>query len=229
MFDFDRNTGVLSNLITISGYNNAWGAEFSGDGKKLYTTRWYATPVYQFDLTNYNQTAINNSVVTVGQATSPHSLYKAGYLKRGKDDKIYVAKFNSTYLGAVELPDNLGMACNYNDSYVSLGTKQSQAGLPAFLNTNLYTNSKGSNPIEKNTEAYPNPAFFNIHFRVQSNNKLLNFRLFDLNGKIVAERTNVNAESFNFYRENLKSGIYIYAFYADNEFISQGKIIFTDY
>ncbi len=159
LFDFDRNTGTLSNLITISGYNNAWGAEFSRDGKKLYTTRWYATPVYQFDLSSYNQTAINNSVVTVGQATSPHSLYKADYLKRGPDNKIYVAKFNSTYLGAIELPDNAGMACTYNDSYISLGTKQSQAGLPAFLNTNFYTSGTHDvYPAESMVNVYPNPV-----------------------------------------------------------------------
>lgn len=229
LFDFDRNTGVLSNLITISGYNNAWGAEFSRDGKKLYTTRWYATPVYQFDLSSYIQTAINNSVVTVGQATSPHSLYKAGYLKRGPDDKIYVAKYNSTYLGAIEFPNNAGMACTYNDNYISLGTKQSQAGLPAFLNTNFYTSGTHDvYPTESMVNVYPNPVNFSAVFNFKNAIQEGLLCIYDLHSRKIREYKLQNAERFIFYKGNLATGTYMYEIISMGNSVCKGKILIAD-
>jgi gliding motility-associated-like protein len=136
LFDFNNSTGVLSNLINISGYPNAWGTEFSPDGTKLYTTQWTYSGIYQFDLSSNNQTTINSSATVIGTATSPDPNYKAGYLQLGPDQKIYVAKFTSGYVGVIDSPNLLGTLCNYIDNGVSLGGKFSEAGFPSFMQTN---------------------------------------------------------------------------------------------
>ena len=132
LFDFDNNTGSLSNLISISGYPTAWGAEFSPDGTKLYTTCWQgSSSVHQFDLSSNNQNTINASATTVGNVSGAQS----GYLQLAPDGKIYLAKFTNAYLGVINSPNSLGAACNYIDNGFFLAGKTSQAGLPSFMQT----------------------------------------------------------------------------------------------
>ena len=133
VFDFNNNTGVLSNRIHLEPYAEAYGVEFSPDGSKLYGTTngiGKAKPqLWQFNLRAGNNTAINNSAILI--STSPK--YKLGALQLASDGKIYLAKENDNYLGVIQNPNAAGWSCRYQEQGVSLGNRQAKLGLPNFV------------------------------------------------------------------------------------------------
>ncbi len=120
-FNFNNQTGSVTNSVSISGFTNAWGVEFSPSGNVAYITRWQGSALWQVNLLAGNAAAIQSSSVLISAPTSPHATYKSGYLKRGPDGKIYVAKYNSPFVGVIDAPETLGLGCNYIDSGVNLG------------------------------------------------------------------------------------------------------------
>ncbi len=140
VFDFDTNTGILSNTISLSSPNYAviYGVEFSSDNSKLYVTSATNRMIYQFNLLAGNETAINASSIVIGQTTSN---YVFG-LQRAPNGKIYAARTNgqwtgSYYLGVINQPNLLGTSCNYVDDGIYLGGQMSLLGLPNFMIENI--------------------------------------------------------------------------------------------
>ncbi|HBX51159.1 MAG TPA: hypothetical protein DEH02_08850 [Bacteroidales bacterium] len=133
IFNFDNITGQVSNPRTINGYSKAWGVEFSQDGTKLYTTQWMTTKVWQFDLSVDIVSVIASSATLVGNATGPDSQYDAGFLQMGPDHKIYIAKWDSDFLGVIENPNLSGASCSFINDAVYLNGSHSSAGLVNFV------------------------------------------------------------------------------------------------
>ena len=184
LFDFNRSTGTLSNPIIIPGYPNAWGVEFSPDGSKLYTTCWKFSPVYQFDISSNNAITIINSVVQIGDATSPDPEYSAGFLQTGPDNKIYIAKYNSEFLASINNPNEPGILCEFYDNSVYLGGRLSLAGLPSFIKSETSLGLKKDFESQNYLKVYPNPACEKIYVQVQTKwNSTINISLVALNGK----------------------------------------------
>jgi hypothetical protein len=113
--DFDRCTGLLSNLNTYNipndgSGNGVSGVEFSESGRYLYASS--AFNLYQFDLWSSN---IQNSRLHVKLHDNFPSPFPSGFSspKRGPDGKIYFATGNGNYgIDIVNYPDSLGVACN---------------------------------------------------------------------------------------------------------------------
>lgn len=137
IYDFDKSTGVISNQIQITGYSRSWGVQFSPDGSKLYVTRWTHPMIYQLDLLAGTPTDIANSAIVVGNATSPDPQYTAGFLQLGPDGKIYVAKYSSGYVGVINNPNAMGLACSFVDNGLYLAGRICHAGLPNYIQTNI--------------------------------------------------------------------------------------------
>ncbi|MFH0893487.1 MAG: T9SS type A sorting domain-containing protein [Bacteroidota bacterium] len=160
LFDFDKSTGTLSNVKTLSGYSNSWGVAFSPSGNILYVTQWYGTAIKQFDLSSGNAATIAASVTTVGNVTgSDPSGYRVGYLQLGPDHKIYASKFGENNIAVINNPDVLGTGCNFTDIGVLLGTKHALAGLPTFWNFNncdtlIYSVAGPLSPCGGTTQSY---------------------------------------------------------------------------
>ena len=130
IFDFNLNTGQLSNPITLTGFNNPWGIAISDNNQFLYYTEWYGTQVWQLNISSGNAYSILASKTLVGTGSFPNSTsYKIGYLERSWDGKVYIAKFNQNYISCINNPDLQGTACNFVDNAVSLGSKTCTAGL----------------------------------------------------------------------------------------------------
>lgn len=134
LFDFDKNTGAVSNPIqlTIPTNISCYGVEFSPSGNFLYVTTSYFGEVYQFDVSSNNAQVIQSSMMQVGITSVIN-----GSLQLAMDGKIYLAHDNTitqghAYLSVIENPDVAGLACNfsYNDFY--LGNSKSLLGLPSF-------------------------------------------------------------------------------------------------
>jgi hypothetical protein len=130
--DFDNSTGTFSNTITWpSTYNWTYGVEFSPDSKILYFDKYGGgSALYQVDLLAGTATDIMNSTTMI---SIPNTSF-CGALQLGPDGKIYLAKYGTNSIGAVEDPNVLGTGCNYNDNAVSL-SGGCQLGLPNCLPT----------------------------------------------------------------------------------------------
>lgn len=123
LFDFNNITGEVSNPVELSNRPFDYGAEFSPSGKVLYISTLSAIELYQYNL---NSADIKNSEAIISNTF-------ARQLQLGPDQKIYVAKAPSNYLGVINFPNNLGAACDFVEEAVFLEGKRSLAGLPQFI------------------------------------------------------------------------------------------------
>lgn len=132
IFDFDAESGILSNPIKIqdnSEYRNAYGIEFSPDCSKLYlgTTDQSPCKVYQFDLSVDDEVAIRTSSKEIYSQR-----YYVGSLQLGPDDRIYIGRWDY-YLAVITNPNELFPACNFVADGVNLGGPIGKYGLPNFV------------------------------------------------------------------------------------------------
>ena len=126
VYDFDRNTGKVSNPSSFGPYAEAYGVEFSPDGTKLYGTcngvGGGQTEIWQFDLKTKAKTLVGKSANR-----------KIGALQVGPDGRIYVAREDNPNLGIIQEPNALGKDCKYVDEGLKLGGRRSKLGLPTFV------------------------------------------------------------------------------------------------
>jgi len=126
IYDFDNATGIASNPLSINGYPDAYGIEFSPDGSRLYGTPYSTGEMYQFDLLAGSPAAIIASVTIVSTNT-----ILRGSLQLAPDNKIYVAETGGTSIGVINDPNQLGVACNFATASIPIpGT--CNWGLPNF-------------------------------------------------------------------------------------------------
>ncbi len=130
LFDFNRTTGQLTNLQTLTTTYTPYGIEFSATSNYLYVTSWSwsGAPIYQYDVVVANSAATELQIgVCSGGSGAPASL------QLGPDGKIYCAILFNDSLAAISNPDVGGLACNFVNSAVGLGGAISYYGLPNFI------------------------------------------------------------------------------------------------
>lgn len=111
LFDFDINTGILSNAITLTGFVHPLGVAFSPNSQFLYYTQLLTVSIYQVDVSLANASFIQNSKVNIGTVSGPGTQgYYAGYMQLAPDDKIYIASFDDNFLGVINNPNAQGIA-----------------------------------------------------------------------------------------------------------------------
>jgi gliding motility-associated-like protein len=147
VFDFDNETGIVSNANAILSYypfnyispkgqildlENVYGVEFSPNSKLLYLSCIDEDKIVQIDLTNFNDEAMTNSAVSFYTSRS-----KMGSLQLGPDQKIYIAYDNSANLGVINAPDVYGAGCNITSGPALAGSYGSHYGLPTFVSSFL--------------------------------------------------------------------------------------------
>ena len=125
LYDFDSNTGFVSNAKTLSTEIGAYGCEFSPNGQIVYAST---------NSGNLIQWDISSNVLPTIQAT--RTLIFAGgpfigSLQLGPDNKIYVSR-NSTFLSVINFPNIPGLGCGYSNLSISLSGRNSRMGLPNF-------------------------------------------------------------------------------------------------
>lgn len=147
LFDFDNDTGVVSNSLELYGPQNGdspYGVEFSAENRKVYATVGQGTQgngsssIYQWDLESSN---IPNSIQLIHQSGT----LSAGALQLGLDKRIYraqvsFANFNTSgnYIGVINNPEATGSAASYDETGVLLDINGgfqnlSRIGLPPFI------------------------------------------------------------------------------------------------
>ena len=136
LFDFNTNTGVLSNentLFTGASGSALYGLEFSPNSEVLYfTEELMTTKIYQCDLTAGN---ISSTVTPVYLNSSPLAMA----LQLGPNNKIYIAQLGSTKLGVINEPELLGTSCDIQMNVVDLSGRYCLRGLPPFISSFFFT------------------------------------------------------------------------------------------
>lgn len=150
LMDFDNTTGLLSNPVRFkpnivpigTAFTGVYGAAFSPDNRLLYISSKKSNTelsvVYQFDITNMNETAIMNS----RQVIASHDKWSAGALQTGPDGKIYFSMWEDTALSVINNPNIVGPGCNYvyNALRFASAGDPIQFGLPNFIASDVDSN-----------------------------------------------------------------------------------------
>lgn len=147
LFDFDNDTGIISNALELYGPENndsPYGVEFSSENRKIYASVGQgiqgngASSIFQWDLESDD---IPNSIQEIHNSSS----LSAGALQLGLDKRIYraqvsFANFNTTgnFIGVINNPEETGLAANYDENGVLLDINGgfqnlSRIGLPPFI------------------------------------------------------------------------------------------------
>jgi len=154
IFDFDNNTGLLSNPIT--GYmDSPYGIEFSLNSNLLYVGEYYSRNINQYNLLAGSSAAIISSELSIGQSTQGD----IGALQLGPDGKIYLSIVLAGNLAVIDSPDILGLGCNFNVNGPQLAGSLAINGLPTFFSSifNSTTNFSFNNPC------YGDSTIFNFN------------------------------------------------------------------
>ncbi|OIQ29630.1 MAG: hypothetical protein BM564_05315 [Bacteroidetes bacterium MedPE-SWsnd-G2] len=147
LFDFDNDTGIVSNEQEIYGPENGdspYGVEFSAENTKVYATIGLgpagngSSQVLQWDLLSDNISDSQTVIHTSNTLT-------AGALQLGLNQKIYRAQmdfsnFGTTgqYLGVINNPELIGNEANFVENGLLVDVNNnfqnlSRIGLPPFI------------------------------------------------------------------------------------------------
>lgn len=168
-YDFDRCTGMLSNVNTIHVSNTTppymkyWSFALSPDASKLYTSSEYlgnnqdTSYLTQYDLNATNILASADTLYTMPMPTL------AGLLQTGPDGKIYFSSASwvadcaydylycdttwtiaNSNLSVINYPDSLGIACDFQPFSFNLGGHRTYLGLPNNPNYELKADSSSA-------------------------------------------------------------------------------------
>ncbi len=127
LMDFDANSGMVSNCRVLDSVNSNYGAEFSPDNSKLYVTcgpvagGYYSVVQFDLSLPTISSIIASRTILNTGTSMS---------LKLGVDNKIYVSKQSSHFIGRINAPNTLGVGCSFIDSAINLGANWTTVGLP---------------------------------------------------------------------------------------------------
>jgi len=130
LYDFNPATGAISGCQVLTS-GKGYGAEFSPDSKKLYTTNRSLHELYQFDISLSPTAAINGSRVTIGSSCD-------GDMRLAPDGKIYVTPTHvpGNYLSCISYPNAAGTACGYVATALTFPAASVEFGLPNIVPAN---------------------------------------------------------------------------------------------
>jgi len=152
---FDNRTGDISQpqkIFSNSDNTYCYGVEFSPDGNLLYfSTGGLDYGLWQYDLRSENEQQLNQSAVKIGSGNN----YA---LQLAPDGIIYIASENRPWLNAINQPDFVGDACDYQQKKVEFSGDTSLMGLPNFVQSWFYQPA-----FEVVSPCAPDSSFFLFH------------------------------------------------------------------
>lgn len=219
LYDFDKNSGILSNRITLTPDTACPGFVFSPDNTKLYISGGGTTPnikIYQYNLNAEN---IENSKQLV--YVSNYTIFYGDAQYSPIDSIIYFSRAYTDTIAIIHNPNANGIGCNFEDIGITLNGRNIQSFFPnfitSFFNSDTLEYNCNSVTIEQiirnqKFEAYPNPL--NKSATINTFGKeILNYNLFDTKGKQLIKNEDYKLkrqdELYLFTNKKLKGGIYI--------------------
>ncbi|MGJ8746106.1 T9SS type B sorting domain-containing protein [Polaribacter sp.] len=134
LFDFNASNGQITNerlfFVSDSTFDAIYGAEFSANSGILYINE-VENGVYQYNVNAGTLVDIINSKTILIDIFASVDLY--GTMQMGPDGKIYIARREEKYLDVINNPEVLGVDCNYILKGLFLDGRNSELGLPPFI------------------------------------------------------------------------------------------------
>ena len=138
LYKFDNNTGVLTDKIEINYDMHFKGIEFSPNDKFIYTNG--TESVYQFDIQQWNETAIKNSKYELIQNFNMSNFFLWAE-QLAPDGHIYIAVTKNggyQHIFAIEEPNNYGENAGFTTEGLFFSKISSATSLPMFLSSTFY-------------------------------------------------------------------------------------------
>ena len=206
LFDFDRNTGLLSNLqqfyVDSTGGNyNYGGCSFSSSSRFLYVNTQLS--LYQFDLAAADVQASKTHVGEFdGYLWWGQLPVTFGFMQLAPDCKIYIPSRNgSDILHVIHNPDVPGLGCNFvqHEFYLPALNASTIPNFPNYrLGTpypvcdssiQLVTSAVPVLPPVREVRVWPNPARGEVQVGLPAQlPSLVSWVLYDAMGRRVIER-----------------------------------------
>ncbi len=224
VFDFERETGLLSNFrhFRIPNYIYwNWGSvEFSPSGRYLYFSD--PTQLYQMDLESEDWEA---SIILIDEFDN----FDDGWpwpalfseLKRTPDCRIFLSSCQGTkYIHVIQEPDKPGRECRFEQRAIELPGLQ-YAGLPNHPNFSLGTpwehycdsiRTSTTEPIYESdisVKVWPNPASHIVSYSWETAGAFRQAYLYDMNGRLVASKDVTGTSQSSFWLTDCAPGLYI--------------------
>ena len=151
LYDFDKNTGIVSNPVALINSVNAYGIEFSAETKKLYASirESNVNSIAQFDLESAN---IPGSILNISNTTA------TGALQLGPDKKIYFTNSATIHLSVINNPEETGSLAGFVMNAITLSSGLATLGLPPFITSVFYPSFQVANTCFGDTTTFTMPA-----------------------------------------------------------------------
>ncbi|MFN7913197.1 MAG: T9SS type A sorting domain-containing protein [Bacteroidota bacterium] len=205
VYQFDKNTGTLSNQINLptdSLFSNAgyspFSLAFSSNSNMLYyplyQTSIYNNLIQQFNLTTYSQPAISASMYSFFDSQNYFSFRGFGHCQLGLNGKIYIARTGGFIdsLHVIHNPNLSGALCNFQFNAINLNNKACNFSLPIFPDY-FFNNIPGViTNLDKQTFynlkiiLYPNPCNNELNIKHSITNNY-SYKIINQLGKITYE------------------------------------------
>jgi len=130
MVKFNTLTGIVTtdSKCFYDFIPSAYGIEFSPDNTKLYASGARDNgKIFQYDLNLPNGSSIVNGKTEIAS----NGNYAA--MQVANNGRIYISRYNYTFLCTINNPNNAGLSCGYVENNVSLEGRTATFGLPTFI------------------------------------------------------------------------------------------------
>ncbi len=213
--DFDRTTGLISNMLQIPILEDVrvTGIAISPNSRFAYLSA--VVEVFQVDLLAEN---IAESKVKVGEwdgfeDPSPATFHLA---MLGPDCRIYISTPSANkYLHIIHNPNEMGLNCNLIQRDVELPRNKSLYSMPNYPHYRMGDESvcnpfitgvqKFANIDDNYLKIFPNPTSGIVTVRSTRIDKI---KIINLLGNVVLTETNVGTEQVQLDISHLNSGLY---------------------
>ncbi|TXF87654.1 T9SS type A sorting domain-containing protein [Neolewinella aurantiaca] len=248
LFDFDRETGMLSNFrhIPLSladqtiGQNASGGMGVSPSGQYAYTSNVY--DIFQYDLWAED---VGASRLTVGEVGNPDNLPQglqpsAFSFQLGPDCKLYSFAITGDAHHVIHNPDERGLACGWEQGGLQLPFPvfRDQIYYPNFrlgplgdegspCAEPIVTSTDGPTMEPTNLSVYPNPATGPVTLSLAARAGMLQLRweLITGQGRIVRTAILGFGEDVSVQLEGLPAGMYFWRLSGQGHLVDSGKLI----
>jgi gliding motility-associated-like protein len=137
LFDFNTNTGVVSNAIQLYNADKSYGVEFSPNSQLLYVSNLnQLIDVYKILQFQVNAPNVPSSLQTIYSINQTNADFWA--MQLGPDGKIYVTEAQEESLAVIQNPNQVGIGCNFQANAISLAGRTCKLGLPPFVSSFLF-------------------------------------------------------------------------------------------
>jgi len=238
IFDFDRETGSLSNMIFLDPPEielKYGGCAVAPNSRFLYVTN--LTKVFQLDLEDPLNPASFQLVGTYDGYTDPLAT-NFGYCQLGPDCKLYIRPGNGTKVyHIIHNPDERGVACNLEQHGIVF--PHYNITIPYFPNFRLGPPDDPGLPcspvVSTTNPPTPLPAFSVFPNPVRAALKVVpnrqyhgpaRLRLHDLTGRLALERAfDPLAPAAEVDVSALPPGVYVYEVWCEGAVQRSGKVV----